>query len=376
MNKKIKETLRKLLITASLGGFLTGCTTLGQNPNTTGKSAPSGTLSAEQIPLEDINTYFNTERDIRNDNPENYKKDMMFVYRKAQQQNKKFFEFDGTTYRTDDTPLAQIDALLKARQKGEISYIFNGKKKEACSYYPADSQIKIFGNLWEELRSPQTQESKKIIREVVNAYALPAFRDIVLDRTYKVLRLSGYPEIKSEASNQSLMGKLIEACYNKKTSHYEPSTLGSGVIYLAPRREIQKGTYFHPDDFFAELAHAFRDNNNFFGETSQFFGDAFKDIITLNTAGFGKKAHDKNYKNKNRMEYDAHKVVEPAIKNYIIGLIPTIPALYSEIEKVREANKNTYLLTPSASKKAAKGKKESDGIAVTLFGYNRTLKDK
>lgn len=44
--------------------------------------------------------------------------------------------------------------------------------------------------------------------------------------------------------------------------------------------------------------------------------------------------------------------------------------------KLHKTNKNTYLLTFSASKKVTKGKKESDGMPVILFGYNRTLKDK
>ena len=75
------------------------------------------------------------------------------------------------------------------------------------------------------------------------------------------------------------------------------------------------------------------------------------------------------------MEYDAHQIVEPTIKNYIVGLIPTIPALYSEIEKQRKTNKNTYTLKPSASKKAKQEEKQSKGISLPIFGYIRTLKD-
>ena len=145
---------------------------------------------------------------------------------------------------------------------------------------------------------------------------------------------------------------------------------------LPPRRNAQKGTYFHPDDFYAELAHAFRDNNNFFGEISQFFGDAFKDIMTLNTAGFGSAAHAKNYKNKNRMEYDAHEIVEPALVDYVNGTIQTIPELYAKIEKDRKKNKNTYILNFSAAQKAKKGKNKNGNLSLPLLGYMRTIKNK
>lgn len=376
MNKRLKKSIKKILMTASLSSMIAGCATVSQRTNTAEKTPPSGILSAEQIPLDELNTHFSKERNIGEDTLENYKADMLFTCCCAQKNNKEFFEFDGTVYRADDTAVEQFNELIKARKKSKKTYIFNGEEKEACSYYPADSQIKIFGNLWEELCSPQSEETKKMIRTLIDDYTFPAFRNNMLNRVYEICRLSGYPEVKCETTEQSLMGKIIEISSNKKRSHYEPSNIGRGTIYLVPKFPQGNGPVYDTDELFAELAHAFRDNNNIFGETSQFLGDAFKDIVTLNSIGFGPEAQEKNYKNKNRMEYDTHKVVEPMLVQYAKGLIQTIPELYAEIEKQREKNGNTYSLKSSASKKVRQGQKKKDGILVSVFGYIRTIKTK
>ena len=107
----------------------------------------------------------------------------------------------------------------------------------------------------------------------------------------------------------------------------------------------------------AELAHAFRNHNNTFGESIQFVRDGFKDIFTFNNAGFTRQAQLENYSDEDKMEYDTHTIVEPALRNYLNGKIPSVEQMYAQIDIQRRRKGISYSQTSSAEEMTQKGKK-------------------
>jgi hypothetical protein len=165
------------------------------------------------------------------------------------------------------------------------------------------------------------------------------------------------------------MGRVIEASTGEKKSYFSPAVFGRSSIFISPIIDCHKKTYFDYREVLVELAHAFRDKNNLFGETAQFLSDGFKDIFTLNSAGFGTAAQLKNYSNPQRMEYDAHYVVYPILLSYVKSPVMTLPEIYNKIESKRKENGNIYTLVKYARKKLNKKIRKQDEIPVRLFGY-------
>lgn len=261
-----------------------------------------------------------------------YDETFLFALSDSVQKNEPSFEFDGVTYQTK-TAMQENAALRQARQKGLATYSFNGKEKPAISQFPASEQLAVFGNMYEELISPQSKETKKNLeRFAKNCSRDPEGALELLNRMYTLSRLSGYPEILEQTDdNMNLMSKIIEKGKQQKTPHYEPSLFGRGTIWLVP------GCF---SDLIPEMAHAFRDHNNVFGEAHQFVGDGLKDILTFNSLGFGADAQNKNYKNQQRMEHDALSVVQPALMDYAFGKIETVDKMYFALQKSEEKGVN------------------------------------
>ena len=152
-----------------------------------------------------------------------------------------------------------------------------------------------------------------------------------------------------EASGNPAIRPLEDSPINWMLKHprsnFVADVIGSGgTLYLSTVNHI-------PD----ELAHAFRNKNNTFGEPAQFVRDGLKDILTLKSLGFTPKAQKKNYSDKDKMEYDTHKIVEPAIKGYLDGKIPTIEQMYARIDEKRKKEGISYSQTDNAEEMTKKG---------------------
>ena len=334
----------------------------------------SQTFNTDTISLDEVSNYYLFIRPNLKTGEEIYKSDLSFVMECAKKENKSFFLFDGTLYPTDETAFQQMDALIKARQAGKKKFKFNGKEKEACSFYAPSEQIKIFGNLWEEVISPQSKTTKILLEQYAKQIApFQELSPFVLDRLYQLCRVSGYPEIKDARKDNSLIGSVVSGARGHLNSYYSPAFIGRSTIYLEPDSQNKDVNY---DDIISELPHAFRDNNNTFGEIAQFLSDGIKDIITFNSLGFGNDAQIKNYKNPNRMEYDAHKVVQPIIRKYLLSPKMSLTDVYHEIEKIRSESKNTYSLTSKAKKELQGQQTKKEDLTVSIFGYKRNITER
>ena len=365
-------SIKKMLLNMSLSSMLlSGCISPSVPYASMGQTKEN-TVSAEKISIDDIDNYYNKLRKTYKPGIEQYRADLLFTKNYAESQNKRFFEFDGTTYPANALCLMQMNALIEARKRGEKTYTFNGREFEACSYYPAAEQMAVFGNLWEELRSPQDEITKGIINDYINILKhLGNLRYGVKDRIYEICRLCDYPEIRDQRKEISMMGRIIKASCGREQTYYSPSAMGRGVIYLAPKRASGKGIIPDYEGIVAELAHAFRTKTNLFGEPVHFITDGLKDLATFNSWGFGRVAHRKNYKNPARMEYDAHKIVEPALNTYVQNPYMSMEALYYTIQQGRINATNTYTLTPSAYRLMNAPTDQIKQYQIPLLGYRR-----
>ena len=154
----------------------------------------------------------------------------------------------------------------------------------------------------------------------------------LLSRLYKLMDVSGNPSIRPMGKDKTPVGWVANG-----SPHFTPDLLGSG------------GTIYSASSFLiGEIAHAFRNKNNTFGEGVQFIRDGLKDILAFNNAGFTEKSQLKNYEDKDKMEYDCHKIVEPAFKAYLNGKIKTIEQMYAKIDKDRQNHGISYSQTNQA----------------------------
>lgn len=138
------------------------------------------------------------------------------------------------------------------------------------------------------------------------------------------------------------------------------SVVGENRAHFIPDLDMVGGTCYanNIDHYISELAHAFRNKNNFFGETLQFTRDGLSDIFSFNNWGFTTKAVDKNYKDPEKMEHDTHEIVEPELNRYLDGKTPTVEQMYARIDMQRKTTGNTYSPTISAGKMIEEGYKQ------------------
>lgn len=358
--------LKNKLMSISMAGLTAGATLLGgEKTDAEKKPEPEQTVTQktqtarptdmlqETIDLQALARQYNAQYYIYKGKSYRvsygYDASFLFALSYSVLKDKPSFEFDGVTYQTE-TAMQENAALRQARQKGLATYSFNGKEKPAISQFPGSEQMAVFGNMYEELISPQSKETKKNLERFAKDCSKNSKDALeLLNRMYTLSRLSGYPEILEQTDdNMNLMSKVIEKGCQHKTPHYEPSLFGRSTIWLVP------GCF---SDLIPEMAHAFRDHNNVFGEAHQFVGDALKDILTFNSLGFGADAQIKNYKNPQRMEHDAHSVVQPALMDYASGKIETIDEMYFAIDSARKRLNNEYTWTSEAKKNVENGRK-------------------
>lgn len=362
--------LKQKLMSISLAGMTAGSALLGAEPSVEATPEPAQTeQTTHSLSHEEMLEIMRLERAAREQGQKtflnkkgekytvNYQYDasFMFYFASALLEQKHSFTFDGVTYDTD-TAVQENHLLQAARQAGRATYSFNNQEKKACSSFPAQEQMRVFGNLYEELIAPKDPVSKNYLKEYAQTYT-PRKGDSseTLNRLYQVWRASGYPQIRNQTEeNMTLMGRMIEKGRRQKTAHFEPALFGRDTIYLEPIKYIAQ-PMAEVGHLLPEMAHAFRHNNHVFGESVQYVRDGLKDLLSLNSMGFGTKAQSKNYDNPDRMEYDAHQIVEPALKAFVKGEINSLEEMYFKIDSARKKNDNEYTWTNAAEKQIASG---------------------
>lgn len=265
-----------------------------------------------------------------------------------------------------------VHELIKQRLLGNRTFTFYGKDYETTLPLPAFEQYRLFQNTNAQVLSPQTPETKEIIQNYVlvttfnmHRKELPSLQQIsneqmfqeikklpayagMLDRFYQVCSVSGYPEIKSSNRDNGLIGRIMKAvCNNEMPPHYMPSLTGGGTIYVNQLNDIP-----------AEMAHAFRHQNNVIGEGAHFVLDGLSDLAQFKSLGFTHEAQLNNYDDRTKFENDTHATVEPEIINFIKGRTATIEQMYAKIDQRRHAKDNRYTLTRTAQKRTNQGYKE------------------
>ena len=266
--------------------------------------------------------------------------------------------------RTDETFQDTIEKLAVSE------FEVNGQKHNLSLDIPPDKQWKYFNNINEEFSSPLDSQTKDCLRkyaqEQINPYAQKQTINPAefLHRLYKVMEASGNPAIRPLKESPRYEENSIR-------SEFDTDIIGSGsTLYLFTLNHI-------PD----ELAHAFRNKNNTFGEIIQFYRDGLKNILTFNSIGFTSEALDKNYSDKDKAEYDTHRIVEPTIEDYLAGKIPTIEQMYARIDEKRKKEGISYSQTDNAEEMTKKGyeqikKRSSEKINVAQIHANKISKGK
>ena len=390
--------LKEKLLSVSLAGMTAGSALLGGEPNTEEHTPPEKitmTINKKQAPQvnqqksdmneeigsttplssEEMQEHFQLECQARDQKKANYTTkeghkyyidysygaSFNFELYRAYKEKKSSFVFDGVTYQTETADL-ENQQLKAARKNGKATYTFMDEEKKACSYYPLQEQMNVFGNTYEEVLAPQDEESKKYLNEYARLHTSKDSEELEMkDRLYQLWRVCGYPEIRNQTEeNMTLMGRIIEHNRNGKTAHFKPALYGRDTVYLIPERYLgasRLNADGDVDDLLPEIAHAFRHKNNVFGEATQFIGDGLKDILTFKSIGFTATAQAQNYNNPDRMEYDTHEIVEPALRGFVHGKIGTLEEMYYLIDEARKKNGNEYTWTSGAKEKIAIGEK-------------------
>ena len=242
---------------------------------------------------------------------------------------------DGKLHSSGLDVYSQSIASLKDILSSEFEY--KGKKYDLTLDMPLEKQWKYFQNLNEEFNPNLDIETKTYLRSYVGGRKNS---EKVLARLYKLMEVSGYPAIRPVTDDKSLVGLVTG-----DTAHFTPDVFtSSGTLYLP-----------HSSFLSAELAHAFRNKNNTFGESVQFVRDGLKDILTFNNLGFTKKSQGKNYSDSDKMEYDTHHIVEPALEDFLAGRTPTIEQMYAQIDKARKKEGISYAQTVKAGEMTQEG---------------------
>lgn len=320
-------------------------------------------------------TFFN-EYEQLNPHPDT-KYDSLFLkalsdYGKAQATPGQSMKILGHTLPPDASVPSFVHELIKQREFGNGIMTFRGKNYKTTLPLPASEQYRLFQNTNAQVLSPQSPETKQIIQNYVLAATfdmhrkslppahsisdeemlreiekLPAYAEMS-DRFYQVCSVSGYPEIKVADTDNGLIGQVMKAArHNEMPPHFTPGLTDGGTIYATQLNDIP-----------AEMAHAFRHQNNLIGEGAHFVLDGLSDLVRFKSLGFTSKAQLNNYDDKTKFENDTHTTVEPEIVNFINGRTATIEQMYAKIDQHRHAKDNRYTLTLTAQKRTNQGYKE------------------
>lgn len=277
---------------------------------------------------------------------------------------------------TSDSEKKNIEKFRDVRDKmqdlAEKPIEYKGKTYNTQLDMSREDQWKYFKVLNEEISSDADLKTKSVLRFLARdkePFAYDPFPEQKmsaeelekLTRVHALMQASGNPSIRSWDDTLAIAKPFTRSQTPYRLvprSHFIPN-MGGGTLYLAEK-----------DNFAAELSHAFRNKNNTFGEAVQFVGDGLKDILTLKSAGFTPDAQARNYGDKSKMEYDTHEIVEPQIKQYLKGKIPSIEQMYANIDAQRQKEGISYSQTSEAEKITQRGyeqiKKEAQTSQVLI----------
>ena len=272
---------------------------------------------------------------------------------KAIKQGLPTFQYDKQTFDTQNPKQAKEKFMeyYRARVCFQKEYSFMEKKFSTESRFTPFEQIKFYGNLNQEITQAKDLPTTIFIHQIASEAVFPnnpykkeynteqykhqhsLLLSERLTKYYDLLAASGNPGVYPKGSKFNLIAPFV----NSAANYFIPDLLSSGGnIYLHNVSERA---------FIAELAHAFRNKNNALGETGQFIADGLKDILRLKSLGFTPQAQSQNYFDEGKMEYDAHEIVEPALRSYVNGELKTIPEIHFAINQVRQ--KKGYSFTPA-----------------------------
>ncbi len=331
----------------------------------------------------------------------------VMAQQKAAHAKQSSFDFDGQSYDIKNGG-AQFAEFLTARQCFEPTYQYNGQEYSTKSQMSAKEQMRTYGNLNEEVMAQKSDPITKMsMHHIANSEArsqAAASQRAHQDKMYKTLEEGVKNKtITTRAQYDSMMSKidldsqkiaqetktdtfigqfnkmeeLRSACNSPQvyprgakfslfelasTSNKKPAFGKPVNAFFEPDLTQKSGTLNLPNldkkNFIEEMGHAFREKTNTYGETSQFVRDGLKDILTLNSFGFTPSAQADNYNEKGKMEYDAHKVVSPVLKDFVDGKIDSMPKVYAKIDQKRKEINEPYTLTDEAKQMTAQGYKE------------------
>ena len=287
---------------------------------------------------------------------------------KAVKQGLPTFQYDKQTFDTQNPKQAKEKFMeyYRARVTFQKEYSFMEKKFSTESRFTPFEQIKFYGNLNQEITQAKDLPTAIFIHQIASEevfsknpnreeynkaynreeYNTEQYKEYIKERckldNYRNLseRLTNYYDLLASSGNPGVYPKdskfnLMAPFAKSADGYFFPDLLSSGGdIYIHDKRA-----------FIPELAHAFRNKNNALGETGQFIADGLKDILRLKSLGFTPQAQSRNYFNEGKMEYDAHTIVEPALKSYVNGELRTIPEMHFAIDQARQ--KKGYSFTPA-----------------------------
>ena len=331
----------------------------------------------------------------------------VMAQQKAARAKQSSFDFDGQSYDIKNGG-AQFAEFLTARQCFEPTYQYNGQELSTKSQMSAKEQMQTYGNLNEEVMAQKSDQITKMsMHHIANSEArsiAAASQRAHQDKMYKTLEDgvknktittraqydnmmqkidSDSQKIAKETKTDAFIGQfnkmeeLRSACnfpqvYPRgakfslfelaSTSNKTPAFGKSVNAFFEPDLTQKSGTLnlsnLDKKNFIEEMGHAFREKTNTYGEASQFMRDGLKDILTLNSFGFTSSAQMNNYNEKGKMEYDAHKVVSPVLKDFVDGKIDSMPKVYAKIDQKRKEINEPYTLTDEAKQMTAQGYQE------------------
>ena len=268
----------------------------------------------------------------------------------AQQKGLSTFQYDKQVFDAKNPKRAQdkFRYYYIARSFFQKNYEFEGKNFSTESGFSGLEQIKAYGNINEEVMQAKDPQSAVTVHLVAaSSVALQADNTKITDEESRnqllANKLTKYYAILKESGNPGIYmtrTKLLDiiSFFSKTTTGYfSPNLLFSGGdICLKDLSE---------DTFLAEVSHAFRNKNNRIGEAGQFIKDGLKDILTGKGLGFTPSAQLDNYDDTGKMEFDAHSIVQPALKDFLEDKTKTMPGVHYEIDKQRQ--KQGYSVAPA-----------------------------
>ncbi len=227
----------------------------------------------------------------------------------ARKNNQTQFEFDGRTFDLNQNAARDFANVYVARDRGEKEVEVAGKTYSTQSQLSLADQQKYYGNVNQEVVSPQNRQTKMLMNAAVNHD--PAKKA----RLYEVASHSGYPEIEP-AKDDSL--------FDHANAEYVPPVVSLDTVGHIHLRGYS--SRFVVD----EMAHAWRNTNHLTGEIGAGIVDFDLRFLESNDEVKARYADPTKY------EGDTHLNVEMKIRDFIEKGDHTIPEMSSRIDAFRK----------------------------------------